>query len=55
MGTDNGQLKFEPSFLTIKQGDTIKWVMNKIGPHNVIVDGAPSASHKNMLMAPGSS
>ncbi len=55
MGTDNGQLKFEPSFLTIKQGDTIEWVMNKIGPHNVIVDGAPSISHKNMLMAPGSS
>ncbi|NEO70345.1 MAG: plastocyanin [Moorea sp. SIO3H5] len=55
MGTNNGQLKFEPNVLTIKAGETVKWVMNKIGPHNVIVDGYPSLSHKNMLMAAGSS
>ena len=55
MGTDNGQLKFEPSVVTIKQGETVKWVMNKIGPHNVIVDGYPDLSHNNMLMAAGSS
>ncbi|NEO16113.1 MAG: plastocyanin [Moorea sp. SIO3F7] len=55
MGTNNGQLKFDPSFLSIKAGDTVEWVMNKIGPHNVIVDGYPSLSHKNMLMSPGSS
>ncbi|WP_293017470.1 plastocyanin [Moorena sp. SIO3I8] len=55
MGTDNGQLKFDPSVLTIKPGDTVKWVMNKIGPHNVIVEGNESLSHKNMLMSAGSS
>ncbi|NET67831.1 MAG: plastocyanin [Moorea sp. SIO1G6] len=55
MGTDNGQLKFEPSSLTIKAGETVKWVMNNIGPHNVVFEDAPSLTHKNMLMAKGSS
>ena len=55
MGTNNGQLKFEPSTLTIKAGETVKWVMNNIGPHNVIFDDSPSLTHKNMLMAKGSS
>ena len=30
MGTDNGMLKFEPAELTIKAGDTVKWVNNKL-------------------------
>ncbi|WP_044492486.1 plastocyanin [Moorea producens] len=55
MGTDSGQLKFEPSSLTIKAGETVKWVMNNIGPHNVVFEDAPSLTHKNMLMAKGSS
>ncbi|NEO90619.1 MAG: plastocyanin [Moorea sp. SIO3G5] len=55
MGTDNGQLKFEPSTLTIKAGETVKWVMNNIGPHNVVFDDAESLTHKKMLMAKGSS
>ena len=38
MGTDNGLLKFEPAELTIKPGDTVKWVNNKLSPHNVVFD-----------------
>ena len=28
MGTDNGMLKFDPSSVTIKAGDTVKWENN---------------------------
>ncbi|NEP09260.1 MAG: plastocyanin [Symploca sp. SIO1A3] len=41
MGSDNGRLKFVPSTLTVKPGDTIEWVMNKLGPHNVVFDHTP--------------
>merc|ERR1719379_2585372 len=36
MGTDSGQLVYEPADLTICKGDTITWVNNKGGPHNVV-------------------
>ncbi|MFB2837231.1 plastocyanin [Floridanema evergladense] len=38
MGADNGMLKFEPSKVTIKPGDTVEWVNNKVPPHNVVFD-----------------
>jgi len=38
MGADNGQLQFVPPTLTVKPGDTVKWEMNKIGPHNAVFD-----------------
>lgn len=38
MGADNGQLQFVPSTLTVKPGDTVKWEMNKVGPHNAVFD-----------------
>ncbi|WP_017325438.1 plastocyanin [Synechococcus sp. PCC 7336] len=58
MGADNGMLVFDPSSLTIKQGDTVKWVNNKAFPHNVVFDSkAPEAvqkhSHKQLASAPG--
>ncbi|MCX7593569.1 MAG: plastocyanin [Fischerella sp.] len=64
LGTDKGALAFEPSKLTIKPGDTIKWVNNKVPPHNVVFDAAlnpaksaelaKSLSHKQpMMMNPG--
>ncbi len=40
MGSDAGLLAFEPSNLTIKAGDTVTWVNNKMAPHNVIFDAA---------------
>uniref|UniRef100_A0A832M403 Plastocyanin n=1 Tax=Oscillatoriales cyanobacterium SpSt-402 TaxID=2282168 RepID=A0A832M403_9CYAN len=65
MGADNGMLAFEPSKLTVKPGDTVKWVINKVPPHNVVFDTASvpggdkalatSLSHKKLEMAPGDS
>lgn len=61
MGADNGLLKFVPEELTIKSGDTVKFVMNKLAPHNAVFgkvpDGASAAklSHDQLLFAPGDS
>merc|ERR550537_1037851 len=38
MGSDNGQLVFVPDEITVCKGDTVTWVINKAGPHNVVFD-----------------
>lgn len=38
MGADNGQLQFVPASISVKPGDTVKWEMNKLGPHNAVFD-----------------
>jgi plastocyanin len=38
MGSDGGQLVFQPDEVKICSGDTVKWVNNKGGPHNVVFD-----------------
>jgi len=38
MGTDSGGLQFVPAKVTICSGDTVKWINNKAGPHNVVFD-----------------
>ncbi|MEH2248274.1 plastocyanin [Nostoc sp.] len=63
LGSDKGLLVFDPKNLTIKAGDTIEWVNNKVPPHNVVFDPAKnpaksadfakSLSHKKLLMSPG--
>ncbi|MGL5083116.1 MAG: plastocyanin [Microcoleaceae cyanobacterium] len=61
MGADNGMLAFEPKALTVKPGDTVDFVNNKLPPHNVVFDKAkaPSAevaaklSHEQLLYKPG--
>jgi plastocyanin len=58
LGSDKGMLAFEPSKVTVKPGDTIKWVNNKVPPHNVVFDSkggalAKALSHKQLLMSPG--
>ena len=63
MGADNGMLAFEPAKITVKPGDTVKWVINKVPPHNVVFDAATipggskdlakSLSHKKLEMTPG--
>lgn len=63
LGNDKGMLAFEPAKVTIKPGDTIKWVNNKVPPHNVVFDEAKNAaksadfakalSHKQLMMNPG--
>lgn len=65
MGSDNGQLIFVPEKLEIQPGDTVKWVMNKVPPHNVIFEGdriptsdkalAQQISHQKLLFKPGDS
>ncbi|MGF1482257.1 MAG: plastocyanin [Cyanophyceae cyanobacterium] len=65
MGTDNGQLKFVPENLTIKPGDTVEWVNNKLAPHNAVFDVSkvPDAakdlsknlSHDKLLFSSGDS
>ena len=61
-GTDQGRLQFEPSELTIKPGDTVKWVANKFMPHNVVFDKTTvpdtfvlKENHKRMLFTAGES
>src|SRR5512146_2931059 len=62
MGNDAGLLVFEPNTITVKPGDTVTWVNNKMTPHNVIFDdaGSPgekeladSISHTQLTFAPG--
>ncbi|MEH1920514.1 plastocyanin [Nostoc sp.] len=63
LGSDKGLLAFEPKKLTIKPGDTIEWVNNKVPPHNVVFDAAKnptknaelakSLSHTKLLLNPG--
>jgi plastocyanin len=64
MGGDNGMLVFQPDKLTVKPGDTVKWVINKVPPHNIMFDAskipgqdkalAKSLSHPQLEMTPGS-
>ena len=39
MGSDAGQLVFVPDEVKICKGDSVTWVNNKGGPHNVVFDG----------------
>ncbi|NJO43482.1 MAG: plastocyanin [Cyanobacteria bacterium CRU_2_1] len=56
MGADNGMLAFEPSTLTVKVGDTVKFVNNKLPPHNVVFEGAAAnKSHQQLMFSPGES
>jgi len=64
MGSDAGLLVFEPATVTVKPGDSITWVNNKMAPHNVIFDesGIPGdkglatkISHDALTFAPGES
>lgn len=63
MGADNGLLSFQPAQVSIKPGDTVKWVNNKLPPHNIVFEpsGIPGGdqavaselSHQGMLFSPG--
>jgi len=65
MGSDSGMLVFEPSTVNVKPGDTVKWVINKVPPHNIVFDDktvpggdkalAKSLSHAALEMTPGAS
>ena len=55
LGTDAGMLAFEPSTLNISAGDTVKFVNNKLAPHNAVFDGNDDLSHPDLAFAPGES
>jgi len=51
MGSDSGLLAFVPSKMTICKGDSVKWVNNKGGPHNVVFDddGIPEGVNQEAI------
>lgn len=61
MGTDSSMLAFEPKKVSVKPGDTVKFVNNKLPPHNMVFEKAKSASaevadqlsHKALVYKPG--
>ncbi|MCH2566194.1 MAG: plastocyanin [Prochlorococcus sp. ALOHA_A2.0_51] len=55
LGTDSGMLAFEPSSITIQEGDTIKFVNNNLAPHNAVFEGHDELSHSDLAFAPGES
>tara|TARA_Y100001968_G_scaffold187355_1_gene171743 strand:- start:9837 stop:10196 length:360 start_codon:yes stop_codon:yes gene_type:complete len=55
LGTDAGMLAFEPSSINIGSGDTIKFVNNKLAPHNAVFEGNDDLSHPDLAFAPGES
>ena len=55
LGTDAGMLAFEPSTIKISTGDTVKFVNNKLAPHNAVFDGHEELSHSDLAFAPGES
>ena len=55
LGTDGGMLAFEPSNISISAGDKVKFVNNKLAPHNAVFDGHDELSHPDLAFAPGES
>ncbi len=55
LGTDSGMLAFEPSTVTISAGDSVKFVNNKLAPHNAVFEGHDELSHPDLAFAPGES
>ncbi|WP_308254756.1 plastocyanin [Geminocystis sp. GBBB08] len=59
MGADTGALAFQPAKITIQTGDTVKWVNNKLAPHNVVFDSSvkntAKLSHKGLAFSAGES
>ena len=49
LGSDKGLLVFQPKQLTVKPGDTIEWINNKVPPHNVVFDSAKNPAHDKAL------
>ena len=52
MGYD-GSLVFEPSEVTISEGESVHFINNMLPPHNVIVEGRPDLGHESLAMLPG--
>ena len=55
LGPDAGMLAFEPATVTIKAGATVKFINNKLAPHNAVFDGHDEYSHGDLAFNPGAS
>ena len=55
LGTDTGMLAFELSTITIKAGDTVRFINNKLAPHNAVFEGHDELSHSDLAFTPGES
>ena len=55
LGNDEGFLVFQPEQLTINTGDTVRFEVRGLGPHNLIVAGHPEWSHEPLSFAVGES
>ena len=55
LNVGTAQLAFEPSTVNIKAGDTVKFVNNKLAPHNAVFDGHDEYSHSDLAFNPGES
>jgi plastocyanin len=51
MGSDSGNLVFQPATLTVKRGDVIQWVNNKLPPHNVMFDASKAPAENAKMLA----
>ena len=51
MGSDSGNLVFQPATVTVKQGDIVHWVNNKLPPHNVMFDAKKVPAEEEMKVA----
>jgi len=54
LGTDSGMLAFEPSTVTIKAGDTVKFLNNKMAPHNAVFELKEQLEKNNLKEKKGS-
>ena len=55
MGADNGMLQFDPPTVTIKAGDSVEWVNNKMAPHNIVFEDKSISGERALMMTPGQS
>ena len=55
LGTDAGMLAFEPNTVNISPGDSVKFINNKLAPHNAVFEGHEELSHADLAFAPGES
>ena len=55
LGSEGGQLGFEPKTLQLMPAGTVKFVNNKLAPHNAVFDGHDELSHSDLAFAPGES
>lgn len=55
MGTDSFTMAFEPAQVAVAPGDTIHFVSNHMGPHNVVFEGDLAAVSHSALEMDGQS